>query len=35
MNWDGPASHEGRHFGPIPLNAIGGRVAPLWTFEEN
>jgi type IV secretory pathway protease TraF len=35
MNRDEPASHEERYFGPIPLNAIVGRVAPLWTFEEN
>jgi type IV secretory pathway protease TraF len=35
MNWDEPASLDGRYLGPIPLNAIVGRVAPLWTFEEN
>jgi type IV secretory pathway protease TraF len=35
MNWDEPPSLDGRYFGPIPLNAIVGRVALLWTFEEN
>ena len=35
MNWDEPASLDGRYFGPIPLNAIVGRAEPLWTFEED
>jgi type IV secretory pathway protease TraF len=35
MNWDEPASLDGRYFGPIPLNAIVGRAVPLWTFEED
>ena len=35
MNWDEPASLDGRYFGPIPLQAIVGRAAPLWTSEEN
>ena len=26
-----PASLDGRYFGPTPLNAIIGRLAPLWT----
>ena len=34
MNWDEPASLDGRYFGPIPLSAIVGRAEPLWTFEE-
>jgi conjugative transfer signal peptidase TraF len=34
MNWDEPASLDGRYFGPIPLQAIVGRAEPLWTFEE-
>lgn len=34
MNWDEPASLDGRYFGPIPLTAIVGRAEPLWTFEE-
>jgi conjugative transfer signal peptidase TraF len=35
MNWDEPASLDGRYFGPIPLSAIVGRAVPLWTFEED
>src|SRR5258708_4667546 len=35
MNWDEPASLDGRYFGPIPLRAIVGRAEPLWTFEED
>ena len=35
MNWDEPASLDGRYFGPIPLNAVVGRAVPLWTFEED
>ena len=35
MNWDAPASLDGRYFGPIPLHAIVGRAVPLWTFEED
>jgi type IV secretory pathway protease TraF len=35
MNWDEPASLDGRYFGPIPLSAIVGRAEPVWTFEEN
>lgn len=34
MNWNEPASLDGRYFGPIPLSAIIGRAEPLWTFEE-
>ena len=34
MNWDEPASLDGRYFGPIALSAIIGRANPLWTFEE-
>jgi conjugative transfer signal peptidase TraF len=34
MNWDEPASLDGRYFGPIPLHAIIGRAKPVWTFEE-
>jgi conjugative transfer signal peptidase TraF len=32
MNWDEPASLDSRYFGPLPLTAIVGRAAPLWTF---
>ena len=35
MNWDAPASLDGRYFGPIPLHTIVGRAVPLWTFEED
>jgi len=35
MNWDEPASLDGRYFGPIPSSAIVGRVEPLWTFGED
>jgi len=35
MNWDEPASLDGRYFGPIPLASIVGRAEPLWTFEED
>jgi len=35
MNRDEPASLDGRYFGPIPMTAIVGCAAPLWTFEEN
>jgi conjugative transfer signal peptidase TraF len=34
MNWDEPASLDGRYFGPIPLRAIIGRAKPLWTFDK-
>jgi conjugative transfer signal peptidase TraF len=35
MNWDEPASLDGRYFGTIPLHAVVGRAVPLWTFEED
>ncbi len=34
MNWDEPASLDGRYFGPIAASSIIGRATPLWTFEE-
>jgi conjugative transfer signal peptidase TraF len=34
MNWDVPASLDGRYFGPIPLHAIIGRAKPLWTLDK-
>jgi conjugative transfer signal peptidase TraF len=34
MNWDEPASFDGRYFGPIPLHAIIGRAKPLWTLDK-
>jgi conjugative transfer signal peptidase TraF len=35
MNWDEPASLDGRYFGPIAASSIIGRADPLWTFEED
>jgi conjugative transfer signal peptidase TraF len=35
MNWDEPASFDGRYFGPITASSIIGRAEPLWTFEED
>jgi conjugative transfer signal peptidase TraF len=34
MNWDEPASFDGRYFGPIPLRAIIGLATPLWTLDK-
>jgi conjugative transfer signal peptidase TraF len=34
MNWDEPASFDGRYFGPISLRAVIGRAKPLWTFDK-
>jgi len=34
MNWDESASLDGRYFRPIPLHAVIGRAAPLWTFQQ-
>ena len=34
MNWDEPASLDGRYFGPIAASSLIGRAEPLWTFEE-
>jgi conjugative transfer signal peptidase TraF len=34
MNWDEPASLDGRYFGPIPVAAVVGRAYPIWTLEE-
>jgi conjugative transfer signal peptidase TraF len=34
MNWDEPASLDGRYFGPIAASSIVGRADPLWRFEE-
>jgi conjugative transfer signal peptidase TraF len=35
LNWDRPASLDGRYFGAFPSNAIVGHAAPLWTWEED
>ena len=34
MNWDEPASLDGRYFGPIPASSIVGRASPVWTRED-
>jgi conjugative transfer signal peptidase TraF len=34
MNWDEPASMDGRYFGPIPVAAVVGRAYPMWTLVE-
>ena len=34
MNWDEPASLDGRYFGPIPRSAIVGRAKLLWTLDK-
>ncbi|MGB5083271.1 MAG: S26 family signal peptidase [Methylocystis silviterrae] len=33
LNWDEPASLDGRYFGTIPLEKLIGRAVPLWTLE--
>lgn len=30
LNADRPDSFDGRYFGPLPLNTIAGRAAPIW-----
>lgn len=35
LNWDEPASLDGRYFGTFPIQAIIGRAAPLWTREDD
>ncbi|QGM99886.1 S26 family signal peptidase [Methylocystis parvus] len=35
LNWDVPASLDGRYFGALPINAIIGHAAPLWTKEDD
>ena len=34
MNWDQPASLDGRYFGAIPTSAVVGRAHPVLTFEQ-
>lgn len=34
VNWDEPASLDGRYFGPLPTSSIVGRATPVWTDEE-
>lgn len=33
LNWDEPASLDGRYFGTIPSEKLIGRAVPLWTLE--
>jgi conjugative transfer signal peptidase TraF len=33
LNWDEPASLDGRYFGTTPLEKLIGRAVPLWTWE--
>jgi conjugative transfer signal peptidase TraF len=34
MNWEEPASFDGRYFGPMSLRGILGRAKPLWTIDK-
>lgn len=34
MNWDEPASLDGRYFGMMPIASVVGRAEPLWTRDE-
>ena len=34
MNWQSPDSLDGRYFGVLPIGAIIGKAAPLWTNGE-
>jgi conjugative transfer signal peptidase TraF len=33
LNWDEPASLDGRYFGTFPSEKLIGRAVPLWTWE--
>lgn len=35
LNWDEPASLDGRYFGAFPIEAVVGRAVPLWTQEDD
>jgi len=35
LNWDEPASLDGRYFGAFPIEAVVGRAVPLWTREDD
>lgn len=35
LNWDEPASLDGRYFGAFPIEGLIGRAAPLWTNEAD
>ena len=34
LNWDVPASLDGRYFGAFPVSSVIGRATPLWTVED-
>jgi len=34
MNWQSADSLDGRYFGVLPMSAIIGKAAPLWTSRE-
>lgn len=34
LNWDEPASLDGRYFGAFPIEGLIGRAAPLWTVDD-
>ena len=35
MNWQSANSLDSRYFGVLPISAIIGKAAPLWTSREN
>lgn len=35
LNWDEPASLDGRYFGAFSIESLVGRAAPLWTKEDD
>lgn len=35
LNWDEPASLDGRYFGAFPIESLVGCAAPLWTKEDD
>ena len=35
LNWDEPASLDGRYFGAFPIEGVVGRATPLWTREDD
>lgn len=34
LNWDHPASLDGRYFGSLPVGAVVGRARPIWTEAQ-
>ncbi|MBM3552684.1 MAG: S26 family signal peptidase [Alphaproteobacteria bacterium] len=34
LNWNHPASLDGRYFGALPVDTVVGRALPIWTEEE-